>query len=362
MNNLEFSALHNRTSGKIIINASNILFESIDQKIKFSIPLSSIRIKLHGQNSNHFEIENIFINEHSITVQDDKVIEILQNHGVSSAKEVLKNSREKHFVKKVFYSSPIMIILFLIILLPIVLSLTPISWLNKIISPKVEEKYLDSIFWPIIQKKFSISNNLKSSAILHELAHELSRKNPNLSEYNWKIEVSDSNEFNAYSLPGARLIFNRGLIEEVESCSEILGVLAHEMAHTEQRHVIKSVGSSIGAIIAFTTLSLIVGVNAASSIFKVSNFLDLKFSREDETKADERGLEFIIKSGHSPKGMIAFFSKLSKKNHLPSELTFLSTHPNSNDRATHLQSLLEKSMIKPTSEIICDLNTLKSFN
>lgn len=359
MSSNTFPALYNRLSGTIRINNVEVMFVSKDQSTKFVIPLSSLELKLYGMNTQHFEIKHKFNPDLNITFQDLKVLHALESFGVRSAALILANAKRKALKKIILYTSPIFFILCVLIIVPLILKITPIAWINKLITPEIEEKYVGDILWPVMKQNFKILENNDATLVLKKMSDELILGNSSLKTFNWKIEINDSSEFNAYSLPGARLIFNKGLLKEVDQCSELLGVLAHEMAHTEQRHVLKSLTGSAGMLIGTVILTMISGMDSASVIIKFTNFINLKFSRDDESKADSRGLEYIQNSGYSAQGMISFFYKLSQKNHLPKALSFFSTHPHSEDRALNLKKLLQNEPVKGASEIICDLDVLK---
>jgi predicted Zn-dependent protease len=102
--------------------------------------------------------------------------------------------------------------------------------------------------------------------------------------------------------------------------------------------------------VGYVILATIAGPDAASVLMSVKNFTSLTYSRADEAEADRRGLEFIQNAGFSGQGMVSFFEKLANESStFEKSLTFLSTHPASEDRAATLKELIKQK--KPEKEL-----------
>ena len=155
------------------------------------------------------------------------------------------------------------------------------------------------------------------------------------SRYKYRWYVSDDREVNAYALPGGIVVINAGMIEEAGSAEELAGVLAHEVQHVELRHSIRGMIKSLGlrGLFAFATGDI--GGSLAGEA--VVGMTDLKFSRDDESEADQRGLDALIVAGIDPSGMPAFFEKMSKQSG-EAPLAFVSSHPASADREAALRA------------------------
>src|SRR6202142_520229 len=127
------------------------------------------------------------------------------------------------------------------------------------------------------------------------------------------IKVVDSEEVNAFALPGGFFFVNSGLVLKAESEAELAGVMAHEIAHVAARHGTRQ--ATRGELINYGSIPLIflggwVGyaVRQAAAIAVPMGFL--RFSRGMETEADYLGLQYVYKSGYDPLAFVDFFEKI----------------------------------------------------
>jgi beta-barrel assembly-enhancing protease len=152
------------------------------------------------------------------------------------------------------------------------------------------------------------------------------------------IKVIDSDEVNAFALPGGFFFVNKGLILAADNESELAGVMAHEIAHVAARHAMENQGKM--AAIQYGLLGTIIfGGGIASTIAQnAGGFAQLmsflQFSRGAETEADVLGVQYLYASGYDPTGMSTMFEKLNSKNKKkPGTLSkIFATHPQSIDR------------------------------
>ncbi len=152
------------------------------------------------------------------------------------------------------------------------------------------------------------------------------------------IKVIDSDEVNAFALPGGFFFVNRGLILAADNESELAGVMAHEIAHVTARHAMENQGK--GAFINYAAIAgIIFGGPIVSGVLQngggiLAGLAGLKFSRGAETEADNLGVQYLYASGYDPNGMSTMFEKLASQNRKkPGTLAKLfSTHPQSTDR------------------------------
>jgi hypothetical protein len=152
------------------------------------------------------------------------------------------------------------------------------------------------------------------------------------------IKVIDSDEVNAFALPGGYFFVNKGLILGADNESELAGAMAHEIAHVCARHAMENQGKGTllnygilaGIIftggIAGTVLQNTAGIAQALAFFK--------FSRGAEEEADKLGVQYLYASGYDPTGMATMFEKLSSQNRKkPGTISKLfSSHPQTLDR------------------------------
>src|SRR5437870_2564673 len=122
------------------------------------------------------------------------------------------------------------------------------------------------------------------------------------------IKVIDSDELNAFALPGGFFYVNSGLILAADEEAELAGVMAHEIAHVALRHATRQMTRGNWANIATIPLIFMGGgigyaVRSAASIGIPVTFM--KFSRNFEADADYYGLEYMYKSGYDPQAFIS---------------------------------------------------------
>lgn len=152
------------------------------------------------------------------------------------------------------------------------------------------------------------------------------------------IKVIDSDEVNAFALPGGFFFVNKGLILAADNEAELAGVMAHEIAHVAARHAMENQGK--GTAMQYGMLAgIIFGGPIASTVLQngggiIGAISMLKFSRGAEVEADKLGVQYLYASGYDPQGMSTMFEKLASQNKKkPGALSKLfSSHPQSLDR------------------------------
>ena len=152
------------------------------------------------------------------------------------------------------------------------------------------------------------------------------------------IKVIDSDEVNAFALPGGFFYVNKGLLLAADNEAEIAGVMAHEIAHVAARHAMENIakanlwqGLAIAGSIFLGGIPGLIYQNTAGLGLAA---LFSKFSRSAETEADRLGTQYLYAAGYDPNAMATMFEKLASKNKKkPGFLakTF-SSHPQSIER------------------------------
>jgi hypothetical protein len=167
------------------------------------------------------------------------------------------------------------------------------------------------------------------------------------------IKVIDSDEVNAFALPGGFFYVNTGLILAADEESELAGVMAHEIAHVAARHATRQMTRAQWANIGTIPLIFVGGgigyaVRSAAGLGLPLTFLS--FSRNFESEADYLGLQYMYKAGYDPNAFVQFFEKLqAREKKKPGTLAkAFSTHPQTPDRISKSQD--EISRILPAKQ------------
>jgi predicted Zn-dependent protease len=167
------------------------------------------------------------------------------------------------------------------------------------------------------------------------------------------IKVIDSDDVNAFALPGGFFYVNSGLVLAADEEAELAGVMSHEIAHVAARHATRQM--TRGNLVNLASIPLIfVGgglgyaVRSAAGLGLPLTFL--RFSRGFEEEADFLGLQYMYKAGYDPQAYITFFEKIqSKEKRKPGTLSkAFSTHPQTPERIKKTQK--EIARILPARE------------
>jgi predicted Zn-dependent protease len=170
------------------------------------------------------------------------------------------------------------------------------------------------------------------------------------------IKVLDTEEVNAFALPGGFFFVNSGLILKADSESELAGVMAHEIAHVAARHGTRQ--ATKGDIAQIATIPLIFMGGWAGYAIRQGMGLAipmgfLVFSRSMEKEADFLGLQYMYKAGYDPTSFVDFFEKIQtlEKKKPGSVAKVFSTHPMTDDRIKASQEEIQ-TILAPKPEYV----------
>jgi len=181
------------------------------------------------------------------------------------------------------------------------------------------------------------------------------------------IKVLDTEEVNAFALPGGFFFVNSGLILKADSEAELAGVMAHEIAHVACRHGTRQ--ATRGDIAQIATIPLIfmggwTGYAIRQGMGLAIPMGFLTFSREFEADADYFGLQYMYKAGYDPTAFVDFFEKIQtlEKKKPGSISKVFSTHPMTDDRIKKSQLEIQ-NVLTPKPEYVVntsEFNDVKS--
>ncbi len=172
---------------------------------------------------------------------------------------------------------------------------------------------------------------------------------PDAPGWRWEVNVINSNELNAFCMPGGKIMFYAGLIRQLSaSDDEIAVVMGHEIAHALREHSREQVSQAMAAQTAIGIGAAVFGLGEGSAQLANAGYEALiasRFSRSDENEADRIGLELAARSGYDPRAGVTLWQKMiraSQGGGRPPE--FLSSHPAEANRIQQIEALLPTVM------------------
>lgn len=152
------------------------------------------------------------------------------------------------------------------------------------------------------------------------------------NEFPWRIRIiKDDNTLNAFCTPGGYIYVYTGIIKYLDNETQLAGVMGHEIAHADRRHSANQMVKQYGLQILLEILS---GGNPSQLAQIGAQLIALKFSRSDETEADDYSVRYLLGTEYDPQGAKFFFQKIGGSSQVPQ---FLSTHPNPDNRVVNIE-------------------------
>jgi len=194
-------------------------------------------------------------------------------------------------------------------------------------------------------------------------------KASNLTMFEYHFNVVDTDDVNAFALPGGYLYVNRGLIETADTESELAGVIGHEIGHVVGHHGARQISKQYGLAV---LIELVAGGEENSSLARdiAAQFASfgagltlLKYGRLAEQESDAYAVQFTYKAGIHPEGVAKFFEKLLAlhENQPQGVAVWFTTHPPTQERIAfvkkEIQKLPNKEGLKKTSDRFEEIKT-----
>lgn len=217
-----------------------------------------------------------------------------------------------------------------------------------VLLPVPEEERLGRQMRPEVLKEFKLLDNAEVQNYVKNLGAKVVRAAGNKpSGLTYSFAVIDGNEVNAFTTPGGDIFIFTGLIKAASNEAELVGVIAHEVAHVTNRHIAERLVASYGLQ---TLIDAALGRNASTlaqlgATLGAQGYL-LKYSRDHETEADTSGLQYMVRAGYNPEGFVTFFQKLKSRG--GGGVEFLSSHPLPDSRIRNARAIISKMSSKPT--------------
>jgi predicted Zn-dependent protease len=166
--------------------------------------------------------------------------------------------------------------------------------------------------------------------------------------WKWEVNVIESDEMNAFCMPGGKIMVYSGLITKLNLTNdEIAIVMGHEIAHALREHSREQISQAMAAQTAIGVGASLFGLGDGASSVANSGYQALiatRFSRKDESEADRIGLELTARAGYDPRAGVSLWQKMIKVSQGGSPPVFLSSHPAEASRVQQIQALLPTVM------------------
>lgn len=321
--------------GALSIVGGELRFEGGDVLVQ--MPLTGLQIQAGGLNNEQFLIQHPSRHGWVINTASRALLEDLRASGDKELKQQVTSAGRRRIAMTKFYVFGGVFLLIVggaILLLFLAKSTLARAVTNRL--PVAWEQQFGEAAIDGVRKQLKIVDDPKWNAQLEAVKARLLPAVTNTT-YPIQIYVAESSDLNAFALPGGHIVVFTGLLKAVDKPEELAGVLAHEIAHVTERHVLRKVIESVGLILVIQALfgdttGLLAVATEGSELL-----LQQKFSRDFEREADDTGWTYLISAGINPRGMIDFFARLEKEAKDAGSLALLNTHPPTRERIERLE-------------------------
>jgi predicted Zn-dependent protease len=209
-----------------------------------------------------------------------------------------------------------------------------------------EERELGDRLAREIQQKVDIINDPLVKECVEEIGRRLVEEAQD-RRFHYHFYVVKEQEPNAFAIPGGHIFVTSGLIRLVDTEDELAGVIGHEIAHGALRHIDKAMDrakrislATLAAVIAgaFLSKDAAGAATLTTGAMAMAQSLMLKYTRENEVEADQKGIKYMVDAGYDPLATVTFLKKIHRWQRFtsPDIPTYLSTHPGIDSRISYL--------------------------
>lgn len=190
-----------------------------------------------------------------------------------------------------------------------------------------------------LKTKTPPTKNAKTNGYVQCVAQAITRETGG----QWEVQVFDSDDVNAFALPGGKIGVYTGLLKVAANQHQLGAVIGHEVAHVLAGHSAARVSNEMAAQLGVSVLASSTGMSADMIGMGANLLLLLPYSRGDESEADVLGQQLMARAGFNPSEAANLWVNMSKaSNGAPPEM--LSTHPSADSRIRDLNNNLPKVM------------------
>ncbi|MCF8330885.1 MAG: M48 family metallopeptidase [Bacteroidales bacterium] len=259
-------------------------------------------------------------------------------------------------MKKVVLQGIVVVLLFLFTWF----AMDQVNWMSAFnvqkTTEKTEEK-LGELLWDVFK---SSEEEIKAQFVTASVDSILVRlcKSNDINREEIKLHILKKDQINAFALPDGHIVIFTGLMDAADDQNELAGVMAHELAHIKQGHVMQRLTREIGISV---LLSMASGNSGSTVIRDAAKMLSSSaFDRNMEREADFYATEYMANSQLDPEALARFLFRLSlNENENLEKLVWISSHPASRERAEYIVEHAEN--LPKTSDYVLKSDTWKKI-
>ncbi|KQT24659.1 peptidase M48 [Chryseobacterium sp. Leaf405] len=192
----------------------------------------------------------------------------------------------------------------------------------------------------------NVGSRIKAAA---EKYYQNIGRSADLANYNWEFNLIQSNELNAWCMPGGKVAVYTGILPVTKNENGLAVVLGHEVSHALAGHgnerISQAMVAQYGGQILGGTISNGQWASVFEKVYPVgSQVALLKYGRNQESEADQMGLYLMSMAGYDPREAIPFWNRMESASTGARQPEFLSTHPNPETRISDINKNLPKAL------------------
>lgn len=208
-----------------------------------------------------------------------------------------------------------------------------------------EEEKLGNEFLRYLRRHYQLVEDPMIVTHVNEVGRKILSVMPP-QPFTYRFYVVKESVYNAFAIPAGHIFINSGLLAAMDSEDELAGILGHEIAHVVCRHISQRIERSskinlatMAGVVAGIFLGAATGNPDAISTLAIGSIAaghtaTLSFSRQDEAQADDMGIQYLVKAGYDPRGLVSVLNKIRGRQWFGSDQipTYMMTHPAVEDR------------------------------
>jgi metalloendopeptidase OMA1, mitochondrial len=194
-----------------------------------------------------------------------------------------------------------------------------------------------------------LSQDTRLNTIIQRVANRIAEA-ANQPEYQWEFKLIDSDEKNAFCLPGGKVAVYTGILPIAANEAGLATILGHEVGHATARHGGQRITMALGTQLGMAAVNAFLGGNPNDDTNQIimgalgvglTVGAALPFSRSNESEADQIGLIYMARAGYDPHEGPKVWQRFSEQG-AGGSIEFLSTHPSNESRRAALEAQIER--------------------